>query len=250
MKEDRRKKILDIVLTEGTKKVSELAEYFDVSGMTIRKDLTILEKQGLIERSHGGAQVTESDEIPFRVNIKYSEKERIATKAQEFIEPGDTILLDSGSINALLAQKIKDIPKLTVITTNVYIARMFRGTSVNTILIGGAYQSESESLIGPMAKHNLEALQFSKAFLGVSGYTKEHGFSLNDYLRADLSQYIIQKCPNNFILTDSTKFGKIHVANIGTEAIQNNSVTVITDIDILPEYRESLEKRSLKVLAL
>ncbi len=236
MKRDLESQVADLVLRGGPKKVLDLAAELGVSGVTIRKTLSALEKKMLVRRFHGEARAFEGDEIPFRMGSRFEDKSRIARAAATFIEPGDTILLEAGSTVSILAERIKDLRNLTVITSNLFIARLFRASGTRVIVLGGFYQESSESFVGSVTKNALAELTFSKCFLGVTGFTQTTGFTLNDSLRAEITQAILSKGAASYILTDSSKFGAAHLAPICGE---NTSIhTVITDTGIPePDFR-------------
>ncbi len=246
MKQDRKTELLNKILESGGDKVANLAASMGVSEVTIRKDLSELEKQGLIKRLHGEAKILESDDIPFRMNLNYHQKLHVARLAAEFVQDGDTIFIEAGSANAFFSQEIKKKNRITVITSNVYIARLFRDSAVQVILLGGIYQFESESLIGPFAKHALEGLHFSKAFFGLSGFTYDTGFTLNDMMRADIIRTIINKKIDNYIITDSSKFGITHANPFCQDFSKLKAV--ITDEHIPEEYLNYFKSKGLAVM--
>lgn len=246
MRRNLEDEVAQIVLNGGTKRVTELALEIGVSGVTIRKVLSVLEMKGVIRRSHGEARAFDSDEIPFRMGARFQEKSAIARAAVKFVEPGDTILLEAGSTVSILAELLNDSPGLTVITPNLYVARMFRRTRVRVIVIGGLYQDASESFVGSIAKNALAELAFSKAFLGVTGYTRSTGFTLNDAHRSEVTSTILSRGSKNYILADSSKFGVTQLAPICTNLslIQ----TVITDEGIPEVDRLYLEESGVTVV--
>ena len=149
-----------------------------------------------------------------RLGVNYDVKLRIAKKVASLVKEGETVLIESGSTNALLAREL--IKKnVTIITTNVYIARQFRTTDqANIILLGGIYQQKSESLVGKLTKVGLDNINFDKAFIGIDGYTSKAGFTIRDLFRAEISSYIIKKSCDVFIVSDASKFGKTELTNI------------------------------------
>jgi DeoR/GlpR family transcriptional regulator of sugar metabolism len=242
--------VLEAVLKSGSCRVAELAEKLHVSEVSIRKSLNELERQGLVRRLHGEARLYDGDDIPFRMHLHYAEKQAIAARAASLVEPGDTILIEAGSAIAMFAQRIRDVKGLTAITTNLYIARSFRGSKVRVIVLGGLYQEESESLVGPAVCESIRKIGFSKSFVGVSGYTAADGFMLNDIARADVTRAILERgaeCgAESWILTDSSKFGVSHAAVICSEL--SLLAGVVTDAGIGPEHRSRLEAAGLKIL--
>ncbi|HOV94115.1 MAG TPA: DeoR/GlpR family DNA-binding transcription regulator [Spirochaetales bacterium] len=242
--------VWESIAKSGSRKVTELAQEFNVSQVSIRKCLNELERRGLVQRLHGEARIYKGDDIPFRMHVRYAEKQAIAKKAASLVNPGDTIFIEAGSAIAMFAELIKNVERLTVITPNVYVARLFRGTRTKVILLGGIYQAESESLVGPAVCEAIQSLGFSKAFLGISGFTMLDGFLLNDLARAEVSKCILARAAeceaHVWILTDSSKFGSPQIAKITSDY---SLVTgIITDNGIPAAYRAHLESNGVKVL--
>ena len=194
--------------------VKDLAVRLNVSAVTIRQDLNFLESEGLLKRIHGGAVLKDADDIANRLGINYDKKLRIARKVAMYVKDGETILIESGSANALLARELLK-KYVTIITTNVYIARQFRKhDQARIIILGGLYQHESESLVGKITKTCIDQINYDKAFIGIDGYTSKTGFTLRDLFRAEISSHIIKKSREVFIVTDSSKFGRTELTNI------------------------------------
>ena len=130
---------------------------------------------------------------------------------------------------------------LTIITSNAFIARSIdqsRGCSV--ILLGGVYQRESECLVGNLAKTCIDSLNFNRVFLGVDGYTFDSGFTGRDMMRAEIVNYLVAKGREVFILSDSSKFGQVHVSRYcSVEDVHH----LITDIGLPEEYRAAFSAR-------
>ncbi|MBI9101669.1 MAG: DeoR/GlpR transcriptional regulator [Spirochaetales bacterium] len=231
------------ILSDGHKaSVKELAERLNVSPATIRQDLTRLEQDGFLKRFHGGAVLDETDVISHRMAINYDIKKKIAAKAASFINEGDTIFLESGSIMALLVKEIAALKNITIITSNAFIARsVAQNAENNVVLIGGVFQPESESLVGKMAVLCIEQLHFSKAFIGVDGFTGDTGFTGRDMMRAEIASTIIKKSPEVFIITDSSKFGRINLSRYCT---LDETDHIITDSTIPDSFREMVSKES------
>ncbi|MBP7730503.1 MAG: DeoR/GlpR transcriptional regulator [Bacteroidales bacterium] len=211
---ERRNNILELLNKDERISVSELAVRLKVSSVTIRNDLNFLESEGLLKRIHGGAVIQDADDIDNSMAINYEKKVRIACKVAGLVNEGETVLLESGSVNALLARELVK-KNVTIITTNIYIARQFRKEkSARIIIMGGLYQHESESLVGKITRSCIDQVNYDKAFIGIDGYTTKTGFTLKDLLRADISSYIIKNSRDVFIVSDSSKFGKAELTNI------------------------------------
>jgi DeoR/GlpR family transcriptional regulator of sugar metabolism len=234
-------RILKILAEERTISVIELAEKLRVSPATIRQDLTVLENERLLRRKHGGAELTETDDLSHRMAINYDEKVKIARKAASFIKDGDSIFVESGSINAIFVKELASVKGITIITSNAFIARSIdqsRGCSV--ILLGGVFQRESESLVGNLAKTCIDSLNFNRVFLGVDGFTFETGFTGRDMMRAEIATYIVAKGREIFVLSDSSKFGQIHVSRYCTVEDVHH---LITDFGLPEEFRAAFSAK-------
>ncbi|MCK4515999.1 MAG: DeoR/GlpR transcriptional regulator, partial [Spirochaetaceae bacterium] len=174
---ERQKAILRILGEDGQLSVSELATRFDVSGVTIRQDLDHLQGQGLLRRIHGGAVLNSEEDILRRMGINYETKLAIAQKAASYVGSGDTIFIEAGSSNAILARELGRRTGIRIVTNNVFIARTLKDSELDVILLGGVYQHDSECVVGQLAKLGLETLNFTKVFIGVDGFTEEYGFT-------------------------------------------------------------------------
>lgn len=227
--------ILKILGKEGKISVLDLAERLEVSPATIRQDLTMLENEGLLKRTHGGAELNESDDLYRRMAINYDEKLKIARKAVEFVTPGETIFVESGSINALFVRELAAVGGVTVITSNAIIARSIdQSKGCDVVLIGGMFQDESESLVGNLAKLCIESLNFNKVFLGVDGFTFETGFTGRNMMRAEIAELIVRRGRDIFVLSDSSKFGRVNMSRYcGLESVHH----IITDVGLGEAFR-------------
>jgi DeoR/GlpR family transcriptional regulator of sugar metabolism len=241
---ERQKSILELLSKSQELSVNELTAQFGVSSVTIRGDLDYLENERLLKRVHGGARLHSEDDISQRIGINYPRKAAIAAKAATLVKPGETIFIDAGSANALFARELAQIPNIQVITSNIFIARQLKKSQVNVIILGGVFQHDSESVVGSLAKMGLERINFSKAFIGVDGITKSHGFASNDMMRAEIAREAILRAEQGFVLSDSTKIGKIAACTICSLDEVN---CLVTDDGISTTQRKKFEKAGLKV---
>ncbi|CAK4075386.1 MULTISPECIES: DNA-binding transcriptional regulator YciT [Vibrio] len=211
----RQNEILQLVNDRKRIQVTELVEIIGVSGVTIRQDLNFLEHEGYLKRVHGAAMALQSDDIDSRLEVRFDIKQALANKAADLVAPNETVLIEGGSANALLARTLAERGDVTIITPSAYIAHLIRNTSANIILLGGVYQHQGESLVGPLTKLCIENIHFSTAFLGIDGFHQDTGFTSRDMMRADIADTILAKQRRNIILTDSSKFGQIFPSTIG-----------------------------------
>ena len=245
MLNDRQIGILELLGKNDQTTVKTLSDRLGVSSATIRQDLKFLETEGLIRRVHGGAVLQDADDLSNRLGFNYETKLRIARKAAMLVSEGETILIESGSTNALLARELIKKKNITLVTTNVYIARQLRNDQASIILTGGSYQPSSESLVGKITKASLDQLNFDKAFIGIDGYTSESGFTLRDIFRAEISSYIIKKAMETIIVTDSSKFGKTGLTSIGYPV---DIKRIATDKEIDEEYMEEFTGAGIEMI--
>ncbi|MCK5137723.1 MAG: DeoR/GlpR transcriptional regulator [Bacteroidales bacterium] len=246
MLNERQNRILEILGKNDKTSVNTLSEILSVSSVTIRQDLNFLEGEGLLKRVHGGAVLKDADDLVNRLGVNYEKKLRIAKKVSSCVNEGETILIESGSVNVLLARELLKIKKVTIITTNVYIARQFRkNEQANIIILGGIYQHDSETLVGKMTKTCIDQINIDKAFIGIDGYTTDSGFTLCDLFRAEISSYIIQKAQDVFIISDSSKFGKTELTNICFPADIHH---IATNNDLSSMYQNELKKAGVDLI--
>jgi DeoR/GlpR family transcriptional regulator of sugar metabolism len=246
MLNERQNRILEILGRDNRTSVNALSDMLEVSSVTIRQDLNHLEAEGLLKRVHGGAVLKDGDNLDNRLARNYQKKQRIAKKAAARVNEGETILIESGSANVLLARELVKIRKVTIMTTNVYIARQFRkNAQANIVILGGIYQPDSETLVGKMTKACIDQINIHKAFIGIDGYTTEDGFTLRDMFRAEISSHIVRKARDVCVVSDSSKFGKTGLTRIcHLEDIQH----VATDNDLDQRYRDELRAAGIDLI--
>ncbi len=166
----RRKDILNLIQEDGHAKVQKLARIFNVSEVTIRQDLEVLEQMGYIQREHGGAFL--KDVGDFAKNFKLfnqghmEEKQELAKKAVKLINEGDCIILDSGSTTTELAKLLVNYHNLTVATNALNIALLLgENPGINLIVSGGEFKAPTLSLSGEMAAGTFKNIHVQKLFL-------------------------------------------------------------------------------------
>ncbi len=210
----RQNEIVQLVNEKKRIQVKDLSDIIGVSGVTIRQDLNFLEQEGYLKRVHGAAIALESDSIESRLEVRFDIKQSLAAKAAELVAPNETVLIEGGSANALLARTLAERGDVTIITPSAYIAHLLRYSSANIILLGGVYQHQGESLVGPLTKLCIENIHFSTAFIGIDGFHQDTGFTSRDMMRAEIAETILGKNRRNIVLTDSSKFGQIYPSSI------------------------------------
>nr|WP_321239964.1 DNA-binding transcriptional regulator YciT [uncultured Tolumonas sp.] len=240
----RQTAILELVNCAGKVSVADLSNQLGVSEVTIRQDLTQLEQQSFLKRVHGAAAALDSENPEHRQWTNSKIKQDIANYAYSLIKQDDCVLIEGGSVNVMLAKLLAKRSDITIITSNSYIAHQLRTSNAGIILLGGQYQSSSESLVGPLTRLCIEHIHFSKAFIGVDGFDIQTGFTNRNMLRADIANTILNKKQEVFVMTDSSKFGTIHPASIGPTSLIRH---VITDKNAPNETLRWLSDKNVQV---
>ncbi|VEB96929.1 Glycerol-3-phosphate regulon repressor [Cedecea lapagei] len=240
----RQQIILQMVIDQGRVSVASLAKTTGVSEVTIRQDLNLLEKKNYLRRTHGFAVPLDSDDVETRMMNNYTLKLQLAHHAASLVSDGETVFIENGSSNALLARTLAEQKKITLITVSSYIAHLLKDTDCEVILVGGIYQKKSESMVGPLTRQFIQQLHFSKAFIGIDGFLPETGFTGRDMLRTDVVNSVLEKGSEAIVLTDSSKFGSVHPYTLGPISRFSR---VITDAALSQETLEQLKAANLQV---
>lgn len=242
---DRHKKILEALTHAQKLEVTTLAEAIGVSPVTMRKDLDTLEKRGLIRREHGYALIGSNDDLGNRLAFHYEEKQRIAKLAAASIASGETVMIESGSCCALLAEVlVKAKRDVKIITNSAFIAGYVRSDlAAKIVLLGGDYQLESQVMVGPLVRLCVEQFFVDKLFIGTDGITKQNAFTNSDMMRAEAVKAMSQHADKTIILTESRKFsshGVVPVINAKDvyavytdENIPQEAEKRLTDLNVL-----------------
>lgn len=240
----RQQAILQYVNDIRRVSVADLARNTGVSEVTIRQDLNLLEKRNYLKRIHGYAVALESDDVDARMMIHFTLKQKLAAYAASLVNDGETIFIENGSTNALLARYLAERKRVTLVTVSTYIAHLLKETDCDVILMGGLYQKRSETMVGPLTRQCIQQVYFNKAFLGIDGFHPETGFTGRDMMRADIANTVLAKGVENIVLTDSSKFGQINPNPLQpTHAINR----VITDYHLSDEYRNHLKMMNIQL---
>jgi DeoR family transcriptional regulator of aga operon len=210
--EERMQGIMKILEIENRVLITDLCKMYNTTSVTIRKDLDLLENQGLLKRTHGGAILYKPLFHGLTLNEKEKlnaeEKERIANEAVKMISEGDVVILDSGSTTTQLARKMKNLKGIKIITNAVNIALELADSELEIILTGGSLQKNSATLIGPLADYSLKKISADKLFHGVDGVDYEIGLTTPDVIEANTSRIMMERASENILLVDSSKFGR------------------------------------------
>ncbi|MCI5772929.1 MAG: DeoR/GlpR family DNA-binding transcription regulator [Erysipelotrichaceae bacterium] len=222
----RRNDIMHIIQNQGYANVENLAHHFNVSCLTIRRDLQFWEEKGAIEKYYGGAKLVQNFVENDYATSNEPYKHAIAKFAAQFVEDGDTIFINTSS-TALLVIKYIRHKKVTIITNNAKAIFMDHDPAVTIVLTGGELRIPKESMVGDFALNNLQKVNANKSFLGCSGICCENGMSTAILQEVSINETMVQRTKGKvFILADATKIGITHKFNATSI---NNITHLITD---------------------
>ena len=253
----RRRQILEEIQRAGAGAVSSLSARFDVSETTIRRDLRILEEEGAIERTHGGA-VTQASKIngltiiarEKRKSIQAAQKAKIARYvAREFIRDGDNIALEGGTTVSALALHLVDKSELTLVTnglalTNDLHAALRHHNDATILCCGGILRGVSSTFVGPVAEQFFRGFHVSKLFLSATGLTLETGVSDPSMLETQVKRAMIAAAGTVIVVMDSSKFG---VKSLLTVLHVDEIDILVTDEGISDGFRQELVECGIDV---
>ncbi len=247
--QERRATIMQVITDQGAVTVADLCERFQVSDMTIRRDLSALEKAGLIRRIHGGAVSSRgrSYEPPFLTRAQESRaaKQAIAALAAELVNDGDSIALDVGSTTLEMARHLTGKHDITVLTASLPVANVLADhPGIRVILTGGILRHGEQSMIGAIAEEAFARFHVDKAFIGIGGVDLENGLTEYNVEDAQVKQAMIRSSQYRILLADSTKFGRTTFASV---APLTEIDRIITDDELDMSYRTALEELGIRV---
>lgn len=245
---ERHQKLLAILRQRRAAQLEELAQAVGVSSSTVRRDLEALERQGLVQRTHGGAVYTEparelglgaSDALAARMNERVDAKQQIGAYAASLVEPHMTLLLDGGSTVIYAAQQIKARP-LQVVTNSLAVANIFADDErVELLLIGGSLYGRTGVLVGPIATGCLADLHADMLLFSLSGIYEDAAFNLN-LAMVQVEQVMMQQAARSVMLMDSTKFDRKGLVRVcGLSDVDQ----IVTDEGVSEPWRERLGDR-------
>ncbi|AWG20147.1 transcriptional regulator [Flavobacterium faecale] len=246
----RQEDILNELEKKGYVNVVDLCEAYNVSTVTIRKDLNFLENEKLLHRTHGGASKKPlyafERNVDDKESLQVEQKKQIAAEALKYISNNDYIILGSGSNIHYLSRIIKGFNKLTVLTSSLKVSlELCREATINTIQLGGDIRNSSTSVVGPIAEATLSQFSCNKLFLGTDGIHLDFGMSTSNALEAHLNQAMIEVAEKVIVLADSTK---MNIRGFGKICNLNKIDILITDDGIDNETKAKLEELGIDVV--
>jgi DeoR family fructose operon transcriptional repressor len=228
---EREEKIIAFLLEHKQATIHTLSKQFNVHEATIRRDLNKLEQFDQIKRTHGGVVLNKGevwDELSFadRQTSNYEEKVAIATRAAEFVQDNDTIIIDSGSTGLQLALALQNKRNLTLITNDIFIASTLKSTNHQVIVTGGALHKDNYVLDGQLANNALKSFNPLKLFLSTPAIDAVKGVTHFSESLAYTKAQMVEQAQEVYVLVDSSKLDKVSLYNV---CVPNNIDMLITD---------------------
>ncbi|MBO0770032.1 MAG: DeoR/GlpR transcriptional regulator [Actinobacteria bacterium] len=246
----RQSVILQDVRRAGSVRVSDLTQRLGVSDMTVRRDLEVLARAGLIEKVHGGAVLPgapSSHEPGFEAKsvLEQPQKAAISRAAATLVTPGTAIGLSAGTTTFALAEQLVTIAGLTIVTNSVRIVSLFGqahdnpGAQASVVLTGGI-RTPSDALVGPIADLTIRSLHLDLLFLGCHGIDPAAGLTTPNLAEAETNRAFMQAARKVTVIADHTKWG---IVGLSSFAALDDVDTLITDSGLQAEARALVADR-------
>ena len=245
----RHQAILDILQLQGSVSVAALAERLDVSEVTIRKDLTQLEEQKLLYRSHGRAVVISPyiGNLPQHANEGQAvlEKRAIGKAAAAMVREHDTILLTAGTTILYTAKELADVKNITVISASVSASSMLsQSKDIEVVQLGGQVREKSVSTVGSFTEHMLSFFSCDLLFMGADAIDLSFGVTTSSIAEASRDRKMMDAAKKTIVLADSSKFGKKGFSKI-CDCSQIDGI--ITDDKIPQAYVDAMQELGIEI---
>jgi DeoR family fructose operon transcriptional repressor len=250
--EERQQAIASLVAERGRLAVSAVAEEFGVTTETVRRDLAVLERSGMLRRVHGGAVPSGAltlvePGLTERHGTRSEAKRKIAAAALDLLPANDgSVILDGGSTTAALADVLPPDRRLYVATNSVPMAaRLSASPAVTLHLLGGRVRGITQTAVGDATVRSLQDLRVDVVFLGTNGVSAGHGFSTPDEAEAATKRAMVRAAQRVIVLGDSSKLGREHLVRFAT--VEEVDV-LVTDSEADPGIVAELETMGIEVL--
>jgi DeoR/GlpR family transcriptional regulator of sugar metabolism len=246
---ERQHRIQRFAEESGIVSVADLGALLGVSEITVRRDLAVLERRGILERTRGGAICTHQKRVETLFSEKglnrRAEKQAIGRAAAALIEDGDTVLINGGSTTLEVIRHLGS-KRVRLITNNAAAVLEAQKPGLELVLLGGEFRSQSNSVVGEFARTMLQQVYGSKAVIGLDGVSVKHGLTVSIAAEAEVSRHMIERTRGVVIVVaDHTKLAA--VSNFVSAPADAMDI-LVTDDGSQQEYREELEQAGIKVV--
>lgn len=240
---ERHQQILETARANGRVEVAGLARDLAVTPETVRRDLTALERRGVLRRVHGGAIPVErlgiEPGVADRESHAAGEKERIARAALDELPDGGSIIIDAGTTTVRLAELLPTDRELTVVTHSIPVASILVSRPNLTLhLLGGVVRGRTLAAVGDWTKAQVAEIYADVAFMGTNSVSVERGLTTPDTVEASVKRALMDASRRTVVLADHTKFGREDFARVAPLADVD---TIITGVELDVELAEDIE---------
>ena len=245
---ERQNEIIEYINSTGSAKIGELAEKFDVTKETIRRDLTHLQEIGAIERSHGGAPLVSSFQpIPIETRIGENDtvKYALCEKGIELIPEQGVIYLDAGSTMQCMSKLLSQKSGYTIVTNSINTTHFLNNGNNVAILTGGQLNPTNMSTEGFQTTNFINSIKFDIAFLGTSGFEQHNGPAVSEFTDAQIKQAIIPQAKTIVVISDSSK---ARLCSLVQYASWKDIDYFITDKDLPSDVYQTLSELTEVIL--
>lgn len=215
---ERKLSIIKDIQEQGQADINELAAKYEVSTMTIRRDLSKLSEEGLVTLEYGGAVLNSGAVVEYNMYMKEAEfleeKQRIAQECASYIKEGDSIFLDAGTTVCEVAKCIANRKNITVMTHSLLVANILSGSDLNVIMCPGQFRKKSMAYIGQFTDDFIDMFQIDKLFLGIEGIDLECGLSVPNVEDGITKRHLIKQAKWVACLADHSKFNQMYYYKI------------------------------------
>jgi DeoR family fructose operon transcriptional repressor len=247
--EERRLLIVDWTRNEGRLDAAEAATKLGVAAETVRRDLDILQRRGILRRVHGGAIALErfahEYTIPERLDRNPEAKQRIASIAAPYIPHEGCIFVDGGTTTEFLAPALRNRPDLLVVTNSVTLASKIADSSTKTYMLSGRIRPTTLSSVGARTVQDLEQLNAVVSFIGVNGISPTLNMTAFDTDEALVKQIMIKNSEERILLADNSKFGSTYPVSFGGP---EHFDRLITDLETDTGFIDKFTERGVEVV--
>jgi DeoR/GlpR family transcriptional regulator of sugar metabolism len=246
----RQRRVADIMRQKGHVTVAELTAMFGVSRDTIRRDLQLLERQGLLTRTHGGALagdglVARETRLQSRLTEQTTAKQKIARAAAALIREGETLILNGGSSTCAFAAALGKLSDLTLVTNNLVLPQLVpSGVARSIYVLGGAYWESPQVTLGPVKINGSARISVDTAIIGVTGLDAE-GLSISRFEEAQVTAEMMDAARRVILLADSSKFGISAFAHV---AALNRIHYLVTDAMPPADLADTLASAGVEII--
>ena len=245
--DERHAEVLRLLAVDRRVESARLAQRFDVSAESVRKDLALLEERGLLRRVHGGAVPCEPSRAEPPVadrDVRLAQKSSIARRALRFVPDGGSLLLDAGSTTLRLAEMLPAERGLVVYTNSWPVGAALHERGIEVVALGGRIRPVTMASVGLLTGQALATVNVDVAFLGTNALSFDRGLTTPDADEADVKHQMLAAASQRVFLVDSSKFGRVSHAR---HATLDDVDVLITDAEATAAHRERLRAAGVTV---